>query len=169
MRLYVIESVSFIICRVSTPHTPSVKELAWISEFSASVVSLVNVDVCSFAISFRNGVRCAAHVPCFYVTPRLCPRVIFRKPTAPLPSSYTESPDELGSAPEVSINASHIHNVKFSRNHSKKNKEKQLRLILISLKFIFTHLAAPRLSCCLWGLVPRTWVEPRPPALGAQS
>ena len=87
---------------------------------------------------------------------------IFRKSTAPLPSSYTESPDELGSAPEVSISASHIHNVRFSRNHSKKNKEKQPRLILISLKLIFTHLAVPRLCCCLWGLVPRPGIEPRP-------
>jgi len=52
---------------------------------------------------------------------QLCPcHFIFRKPTARLPSSCTESPDELGSAPEFSINASHVRNLKFSRNHSKK-------------------------------------------------
>ena len=35
--------------------------------------------------------------------------------------------------------------------------------------FIYFNLAALGLSCCMWDLAPCPGIEPRPPALGAQS
>ena len=42
-------------------------------------------------------------------------------------------------------------------------------LYLFIYLFIYFYLAVPNLSCSMWDLILQPWIEPVPPALGAQS